>query len=168
MDQITYIEDAIITRLKEIPLQAGVLPYPDRNFEDYEPLHTNGEILVVYSDETDGPSRDAGAVIQDREIFFEFTFVFSSLRSVGKAGGLYAHLEAVRIGMTGFKPEVCTKKTVLDSVERVKRYKKRWWQYTQTWKFTALNIEVPEEEQGALLNRLTVIDDVTNDSLEVP
>lgn len=160
MDQISATEDAIVDRLKEMlqtpGLSADALLYPDKNFEEYEPMHKNGEILVAYSDETDGPVEDTGFVVQEREMFFELTFLFSSLRAVGKTGGLNAHLEAVRMKLTGFKPEGCTKKAQLVSVERVKRYRKRWWQYTQTWKFTGINIEIPEEEQGALLNRITI------------
>lgn len=172
MDQITAIEDAIIARLKELlqapGLSCDVLPYPDRDFEAYEPMHRNGEILVGYRDEDDGPTQTTDLVVQDREMFFELTFVFSSLRPVGKVGGIYAHIEAVRLILTGFRPESCTKKTILDGIERVKRYKKRWWQYTQTWKFTALNIEIPPEGQEPLLKRITLIGDTTNETTEVP
>lgn len=167
-DQITATEDAIIERLKGLDLQCAVITYPDRDFETYEPLHTNGEILVVYTDDEYGKTEDTGIVVQDREMFFELTFIFSTLRQVGKFGGLNAHLEAVRLGLTGFKPEGCTKKMVPVSTERVKRYKKRWWQYTQIWKATALNVEIPEEEAGPLLKRLTLIDEITDETMEVP
>lgn len=160
MDQITAIEDAIIDRLKILlqtqGLAAAVLPYPDGDLEKYEPIHHNGEILVAYVSEDDGPTESTDLVVQERELFFELTFVFNSLRSVGKVGGLYAHLEAVRMALTGFKPEGCTKKTTMAGIDRVKRYKKRWWQYTQTFRFTGLNIEITEEEQGLLLNRITI------------
>lgn len=166
-DQITAIEDAIIARLKGKPLQCSVLPFPDKDFETYEPLHGNGEILVAFSDEDYGETKDVGLILQDREMYFELTYVFSSLRSVGKAGGLYAHLEAVRMALTGFIPTDCKKKTHPVRVERVKRFKKRWWQYTQTWKATALNIEIPEEEQAPILKHITLIDVKTTDKVEV-
>ena len=160
MDQITTIEDAIIARLIALlqtqGLSAAALPYPDKDFEKYEPLHNNGEILVAYVSEDDGPPEALDIVVQERELFFELTFVFNSLRSVGKVGGLYAHLEAVRMKLTGFKPEGCTKKTTMAGVDRVKRYKSRWWQYTQVFKFTALNVEDYQEEEGTLLNRITI------------
>lgn len=168
MDQITAIEDAIIDRINALGLQCRALPFPDKDFDTYEPMHGNGEILVAYVSEDDGPARSTDLVVQEREMFFELTFVFSSLRAVGRVGGLYAHLEAVRLSLTGCKPEGCTKKTLPAGVDRVKRYKKRWWQYTQTWKFTALNIEVPEDEQAPLLKRITLFDVKTNDSTEVP
>lgn len=173
MDQITTTEDAIISRLNDLlaqtqGLSAAVIPYPDGDLEKYEPMHNNGEILVAYISEDDGPTESTDLIVQDREMFFELTFLFSSLRSAGKIGGLYAHLEAVRMKLTGYKPEGCTKKTTAAGVDRIKRYKKRWWQYTQTWKFTALNIEVPEEEQEVLLQRVTFINDITNQTTEVP
>jgi len=156
MDLITYIEDTIITRLKNLDLQAAVLPYPDKDFETYEPMHNNGEILVAYTGEDDGPTQDTGLIVQDRRMVYELTFVFSSLRSVAQIGGLYAHLEAVRLGLTGYKIAECTAKSFPTSIERVRRYKKRWWQYTQTWEFGAVNVEVPAEELGELLNRITI------------
>ncbi len=167
-DQITAIEDAIIARLKEKPLQCSILPFPDKDFETYEPLHGNGEILVSYTDEDDGDIRDVGLILQDREMDFDLTFVFSSLRSVGKAGGLYAHLEATRMALTGFIPPDCKKKMYPVRVERIKRFKKRWWQFTQTWRVTALNIEIPEEEQAPILKHITLIDVKTNEPMEVP
>lgn len=166
-DQITAIEDAIIARLKGLSLQCSVLPFPDKDFETYEPLHGNGEILVSYTNEDDGDIRDVGLILQDREMYFDLTYVFSSLRSVGKAGGLYAHLEAVRIALTGFVPPDCKKKMHPVRVERIKRFKKRWWQFTQTWRMTALNIEIPEEEQTPILKRITLIDVKTTDQMEV-
>jgi hypothetical protein len=160
MDQITTIEDAIIARLaatlKAPGLSCSVLPFPDKNFEDYEPIHSNGEVLVAYTGEDDGEPEDIGLVFQEREMDFELTFIFSSLRQVGKVGGLNAHLEAARVALTGFKPEEATKKLRLLSIERVKRYKKRWWQYTQVWRAVAINLEVPKEELGAKLVKITI------------
>jgi len=167
-DQITAIEDAIIARLKGRPMQCSILPFPDKDFETYEPLHGNGEILVSFSDEDYGDIKDVGLILQDREMYFDLIFVFSSLRSVGKAGGLYAHLEAVRMALTGFVPPDCKKKMYPVRVERIKRFKKRWWQFTQTWKVTALNIEVPAEEQTPILKHITLIDVKTTDQMEVP
>lgn len=172
MDQITLTEDAIISRLNDLlqtqGLSAAALPYPDGDLEKYEPMHGNGEILVAYVSEDDGPTESTDLIVQEREMFFELTFVFNSLRSVGATGGLYAHLEAVRMTLTGCKPEGCARKTTMAGIDRVKRYKKRWWQYTQTWKFTAFNIEVPEEEQEVLLQRGTFINDNNNQTTEVP
>jgi len=160
MDQITAIEDAIIALLNDLlrapGLSAAALPFPDKDFETYEPMHGNGEILVAYVSEDAGAPEALDIVVQEREMYFELTFVFSSLRTVGRVGGLYAHLEATRMTLTGCKPEGCCKKTLLAGVDRVKRYKKRWWQYTQTFKFTALNIESVAEGLGILLNRITI------------
>ncbi len=171
-DQITAIEDAIIARLQAILQQPGLsaaaLTYPDKNFDEYEPIHGNGEILVVYTGEDDGPTEDTGLVVQEREMLFELTFLFSSLRAVGKTGGLNAHLEASRMGLTGYKPDGCTKKMTLVSVDRVKRYKKRWWQYTQIWKAVAMNVEILEEEQPVYLTRATAFDNGIEKTLEVP
>ena len=166
-DQITAIEDAIIERLKRLPLQAGVLPYPDKDFEKYEPMHGNGEILVSYVGEDEGAATGLDLLVQEREIQFELTFVFSSLRAVGRNGGLYAHLEAARLALTGWRAPDCHKKTILVSVDRVRRYKQRWWQYVQAWQFTALNIEIPDEEQYPLLKRITAHDNLGN-TTEVP
>ena len=168
MDQIIAIEDAIIAQINSLGLQCVALPFPDKDFEFYEPLHNNGEILVAYVSEDDGPTKATDIVVQERELYYELTFIFSSLRSVGRVGGLYAHLEAVRMKLTGCRPEGCTKKTLQAGVDRVKRYKKRWWQYTQTFKFFSLNIEVPEEELAPLLKRITLLDVKTNETVEVP
>lgn len=162
MDQITPIEDALLlqmqTVLRNTPgLAAAALPFPDKKFEEYEPMHPNGEILVMYTGEDDGETEATDIVLQPREMTWELTFLFSSLRPTGETGGLYAHLEAIREGLTGFQPDICTRKTTLDGVERVQRYKKRWWQYRQTWRFTALNIEVVPDDTSPLATRITLI-----------
>lgn len=172
MDFISPIEDSIIKRL-EIKTSKRVLvePYPD-NPEIYEPTHPVGALLVRYAEADYGDTKDTALVIQDRDMLFEITLAMWSLR--GKQGGIYAYLEAVRIGLTGFKPPNCILKLTpvnegfVNRSVGLKSKNRRLWQYQITFRTRTLNIEVPEEEQAPLLTRITALDEQLNQTTEVP
>lgn len=166
MDLISPIEDSIIERLKVLAPGVLVQPYPD-NPETWEPTHPVGALLVRYSDGDYSDTQDTALVVQDRDMMWEITLAFWSLR--GKAGqqGLYAYLETVRSALTGFRPPNCITKmrpTGEEFVSRgavgyLKNKNQRLWQYAVIFKTTSLNVEEAQEEAGPLLTRLTATDE---------
>lgn len=172
MDLITPIEDSIIERLKaKLP---GILiqSYPD-NPEIWEPTHPVGALLVRYSDGEYGDIKDTAVVIQDRDMMFEITLAMWSLR--GKQGGIYSHLEAVRGGLTGFKPPNCTRKMTpagegfVGRSQGLANKSRRLWQYQITFRTQTKNIEEVAEEDAPLIAAVTIIDGEGNQTnVEVP
>lgn len=174
MDNLTLIENAIIERLRTRLPGILVQPYPDSP-EVWEPTHPVGALLVRYADGEYGPCKDTAAVVQERELAWEITLAFWSLRGKAAQGGLYAHLEAVRTVLTGFVPPHCLRKLAPVSEEFVTRTTgnlrnkaQRFWQYAITCKTACLNIEVLEDEQPLLLKQVVGIDEQTTQTVEVP
>ena len=171
MDLISPIEDSIIKRLKEKTCgKVLVEPYPE-NPATYEPTHAVGALLVRYSDADYSDTRDTNIVLQDRDMQFEITLAMWSLR--GKQGGIYAWLEAVRIGLTGFRPPNCTIKMTpvsegFVSSVNLKNKTRRLWQYQITFRTQTMNIEMTEEEQGPVFTQITTINATSQHTLEIP
>lgn len=171
-DLISPIEDAIIQRLEELTSKRVLVePYPD-NPETYEPTHPIGALLVRYTDGDYGDTKSTDLVVQDRDMYFEITLAMWSLR--GRQGGIYAYSEAVRIGLTGFKPPNCILKLtpknegfVGRTTNVLKNKPRRLWQYQITFRTQTMNIEAGEEEIGPLLKRLT-LEDNFDETTEIP
>lgn len=162
MDFLSPIEDSILDRLKAKVPGILVQPYPD-NPEVWEPTHPVGALLVRFSDDDYSDSKDTDLVVQDRDLMWEITLAFWSLR--GKAGqkGLYSYLEMVRTVLTGFTPPDCSAKMHPVSTEfitraagNLKNKNQRLWQYAITFKTTCLNIE--EDDSGSEVASLMAAD----------
>jgi phage gp37-like protein len=149
---ITEIEDALIARLKSKVPQLQVDSFPDKPSE-FRLLHPKGAILVRYQGSKYSEPQTMGAVVQGRAVEFDIILVMRNLRD---HAGIYAHLDAVRLALTGYRVPGCekfylTREEFIDETDGI-------WQYGIRVATELPNVELPEDEVLPLLKKATATD----------
>ncbi len=142
---IDAVQQAIVDHLKPAFPKALVDHFPDK-FEDYDKLPTNrgAAVLVAYKGSQFGEPRGLGAVVQEQRPQFEVTVVSHKLR--GEAGVL-ALLDAVRVRLTGHRPQGADPMRPLD--EQYVPNPPGTWVYVTTWATSFPHVEtVPEDDEA--------------------
>lgn len=150
---IAEIEQAIIERLMAKIQGLLIEGFPEKPSE-YKLMHPKGALLVSYAGSTFSEPKSTDIVSQDRKVEFDIAVIMRHLRN---HEGVYAYLEAVRIALTGYRIPGCgkmypTREEFLDESDGI-------WQYRMTFAMTMPAIEIDEEEQAALLRKITAVSD---------
>lgn len=146
------IEDALLAKIKEEVPWYEVKSYPD-NPSKYVLTHPRGAVLVRFAGGKYGQTEDIGAMVQPRRTDWELTVVARHLRD---HGGLYAVLDILRIGLTGYQVPGCRKASLLK--EEFVSEANGIWQYAIWLAVPTVNVERAEDEDLPVLKRLTLID----------
>jgi len=158
---ILEIEQAIINRLKEKIQGIEIDSFPEKP-DEYNLLHPKGALLVRYVGSNYAEPFATDVIAQDRKVNFEVNVVMRHLTS---HEGIYAYLDAVRIALTGFKPPHCSK--MYPVREEFITEKAGIWHYAITFSMNTRTIEIAEEKQPILLKKITTIDELNEEILEV-
>ncbi len=102
---IREIEDSIITKLKTDFPEVLVQGFPDKPSE-FILLHSIGALLVHYQGSNYPNSESIGCIVQDNKKEFSITIVTRNLRA---NKGAYEYLDKVKVALTGFQPDGCSK-----------------------------------------------------------
>jgi hypothetical protein len=158
---LTDLETQIVDRLKSRLTNIQVEPYPDRPAE-YKLLHPTGAVLVHYQGSRYGKRRATDAVVQDRRLEFGVTVLARNLRV---HTGAYAILDAVCSALTGWQPGGYGK--IYPLSDGFLSEETGIWQYQMSFALDALNIELAEEEQNVILQKLTFTNPVYGDVVPI-
>ena len=120
-------QDALETKLGTLGLDMRVEDYPE-NVQDYQLLDNRGAVLVKYNGavyERPAPNRSA-TIEQERRIQWSITVVMANLFD---NDGLYAKMELIRAGLTGYTFSALTDSTVLYPVSEnyLGNQNSLWW-----------------------------------------
>lgn len=140
------ILEAVRARLEALPLSAEFWPEDEK---DYYLAHPTGAALVGYAGASYGPSRDAGVVIQRREISLPVILVF---RQLNGPDGAVDMVDRVRALLTGFRPPDCGRMRM--SVERFAGQASGLWWYELDFACDGMLVEATEFEDGPKLTQL--------------
>lgn len=102
---ITALETAIVTQLKEALPNLLVEAYPDHP-SSFKMIHPKGAVLVHYSGSKFLPSLFEEVIVQERKVSYDLILLNRSLRG---NGGIYDTMDKVREAFTGFQTEDTTK-----------------------------------------------------------
>lgn len=102
---IREIEDSIIAKLKTEFPEVLVQGFPDKPSE-FILLHSIGALLVHYQGSNYSNSEALGCIVQDNKKEFSITIVTRNLRA---NQGAYEYLDKVKVVLTGFQIDECTK-----------------------------------------------------------
>ncbi|AAU90999.1 conserved hypothetical protein [Methylococcus capsulatus str. Bath] len=149
---IEALEAAIVARLGAALPDVEVAPYP-ADPANYQFLHPVGALLVRYHGSHYGALMDTDAVVQERLLAVEITFLF---RALNGQDGLYAYLERARRVLTGFKPAGFGKVYPLRDAFLEEHGGE--WRYAVDFCAPTLAIEDGCEEDGPLLKHVTTLD----------
>ncbi len=150
---IADIEQAIIDRLKAKITGLAIEGFPEKQSE-YKLMHPKGALLVSYAGSTFSEPKPTDIVFQERKVEFDITVAMRHLRD---HEGAYAHLDAVRITLTGYRIAGCSK--MHPTKEEFLNEDAGIWQYRMTFAMTMPAIEIDEDEQLPLLTKITTVDD---------
>lgn len=146
------IEDGLVARLQQVLPSYRVEPYQDDPLS-YPLLHQQGAVLVRFDGGVYGPSLDMSLVAQERRTSWELTVMARNLRS---HGGLYAMLDAVRMGLTGHAVPGCGKAYPVKELFLGEENKR--WLYAMWIAIPVVNVEAAEPETGPLITRINATD----------
>lgn len=152
---IPALEEGITARLKAKVANLAIEAYPDKP-EQYRLTHQRGALLVAYRGARYTDPEDVGEVVQLREMFFD---VHVLARSLNGHGGVYVHLEAARLALTGFRVPGFRKLT--PRRETFLGHKEGVWMFALTLSAATIAAELDETTAGALLTQLTLASDYT-------
>ena len=158
---ILEIEKAIINRLKSKIQGLEIDSFPEKPAE-YRLLHAKGALLVRYGGCSYTERLATDFIVQDRKINFEVNVVMRHLTS---HEGVYAYLDAVRIALTGFRPPHCGK--MYPVREEFLTEEAGIWHYVVTFSMNTKAVEAAEDEAAILLKKITTIDELNEEILEV-
>jgi hypothetical protein len=117
------IEDAVIAKLSTDVASLAVEPFPE-NPDGYQLLHPLGAILVQYRGSTFSDPKALGFITQVRTLEFLIVVVVRNLRT---HQGAYAHLDALRASLTGYKVGAETSKMYPVREEFIAERGGIWW-----------------------------------------
>lgn len=100
---ISLLEKSIITKLKSEITDYAVELYPD-NPDNYRLIHPKGSVLLNYGGSSFRRPQNPEAIVQIREIYFDFIILCRNLRG---NGGCYDLLDSVKNAISGFKEQGC-------------------------------------------------------------
>lgn len=150
---IREIEEAIVDRLTGALPKLHVAAFPDRP-DTFKMHHPAGAVLVAYGREVYGKPRDLSLVVQERRIEWDISILTRNLRT---HVGAYDVLDAVRMVLTGWRTEGCSKlmpvkAEFIDQNQGV-------WTHILTMTHTIPTVECHEEEDLPPLKRVNTADD---------
>jgi len=102
---IRELEESTRKRLTERIIGIPIESFPN-NPTEYRLLHPSAAVLVRYAGSNFTPSLSPNIIIQDRTIDFDITII---ARSLTDNRGVYELIESIRVALTGFIPDGCTK-----------------------------------------------------------
>jgi hypothetical protein len=143
------LEQAVLDRLTVCFPGLVVEPFPD-DPDSYRLNHPVGALLLRYHGSKYGPLLDTGLVVQERAVALEVTLVFRCLN--GK-DGVYAHLEAVRQALAGFKPPAFAKLKPIG--EEFLSQGGGEWRYAIDFATTTTVVEVETPEDFPVVTKMT-------------
>lgn len=111
---VHFIVDTLNERRSEVELQAQKRP-AKISARDYEVLAAQGIILVHYAGSKYDKPAGNGAVVQDRDMFFDCIVLRKSLRADAGEDEALEILEAVIDVLTGERHEDCTTALTVES-----------------------------------------------------
>lgn len=158
---ILEIEREIIARLKEKIQNVAIEAFPEKPAE-FRLIHPKGALLVHYAGSDFLEPKTTDIVYQERRVQFAVTVVMRHLRT---HEGAYAYLDAVRIALAGFQLPGCTK--MYPVKEEFIGEENGIWQYGIAFVIKMPALEVGENEQAVLLKKITTIDQLNEETLEV-
>ncbi|WP_051340945.1 Gp37 family protein [Azospirillum halopraeferens] len=147
---IPDLETAIVERLGGAVPGIRVEAFPE-DPASYALKHPRGAVLVGYGRSTYGKPEALGVIAQERRLEFDITVLARNLR---QHDGAYAHLEAVRVALTGWRPPGARKLYPLR--DRFLGVSNGVWRYVITIATSAVALETAETEQAALLRQITL------------
>lgn len=150
---ILDLETAIVERLTASLQGVRVEAFPD-DPASYALKHPRGAVLVGYGRSTYGAPQAMDVIAQERQLEFDITVLARNLRAGGAQGGAYAYLDAVRVALTGWRPEGARKMYPLR--DRFLGVRDGVWRYAITVATSAVVLETAEAEQAAALQRITL------------
>lgn len=156
---ILALEQGITDRLKARVSGLTIEPYPDRP-DGYRLLHQVGAILICYRGAEYSAVQDVGDVVQERRLFFDLHLL---TRQLSGHQGAYAHLEAMRVTLTGYRVPGFRKLT--PRREAFLGHKEGVWTHALTMSAATIAAELDEATTGAMLSRLTLTSDYTNSEI---
>lgn len=150
---ICEIEEAIVARLAGSLDKLHVASFPDKP-DAFKMSHPNGAVLVAYGREVYSKPRDLSLVVQERKIEWDISILTRNLRT---HVGAYDVLDAVRMLLTGWRTEGCSKlmpvrAEFIDQNQGV-------WTHVLTMTHTITTVECHEEEDLPALTRVNTADD---------
>ena len=140
------ILEAVRSRLEALPLSAEFWPEGEN---EYFLSNSTGAALVGYAGASYGPSRDAGVVIQRREIHLPVILVF---RQLNGPDGAVDMVDRVRSLLVGFRPPDCGRMHM--DTERFAGQASGLWWYELTFTVHGMLVEATEFEDGPKLKKL--------------
>lgn len=132
---IREIENSIIDKLKTEFPELLVEGFPDKPSE-FILLHQIGALLIHYQGSNFSNSDSLGYVFQTNKKEFSITLVTRNLHS---NNGAYEYLDKVRMVLTGFQPDECSK--LMPVKDFFISENKGIWQYGINFSLTSVNIE---------------------------
>lgn len=142
--------DRIVERLTATLPRLRVEAFPD-DPANYRLHHSTGAALVIYGGSRFADPEPVDILVQKRLAEFDVTLLLRKLRGVE---GANAHLDAIRLALTGFK--LAGGGSKLRPVrDRFVSHDNGIWRFEITFTTAIPAIEQPEEETLTLLQRLT-------------
>ena len=141
------ILEAVRSRLEALPLSAEFWPEEDK---EYYLAHPTGAALVGYAGASYGSSRDAGVVIQRREIHLPVILVF---RQLNGPDGAVDMVDRVRSLLVGFRPPDCGRMHM--DTERFAGHASGLWWYELTFTVHGMLVEATESTMVIFDNELS-------------
>lgn len=159
---IREIEASIVARLDAALDKLHVEAFPDKP-ESFKLTHPAGAVLVAYGREVYSKPRDIALVVQDRRIEWDISILTRNLRS---HVGAYDVLDAVRMVLTGWRTEGCSKlipvrAEFIDQSQGV-------WTHMLTMSHSIPTVECHEEEDLPVLKRVNTADPFGTTDTEIP
>jgi len=154
---IENFENSIIERLKSKITDVEIKEFPD-DIKKFRGLtHPKGMIMVRFWGSEYSKVQATDVVVQDKTIQF---MIITTLRNLRSHLGVYAYLDAIRIALTGYKMNGCSKMIPVD--EKFIDEQDGVWIFGSLFEFKTKAIEVVEDEQLPLLTKLTFGDEYGN------
>lgn len=156
---IVELEQGIVDRLKVKITNLAIEPFPAQP-EDYRLVHQVGAILVAFRGARYTEPFDLEDVVQERDLWFDIHVLG---RQLNGHQGVYVHLEAARLALTGHK--VAGFKQLIPRREAFIANKSGVWTYALTMSAATIAAELDETTLGALLDRLTMVSEYTTSEI---
>lgn len=148
-----FIDDmiaAIVQRLGTAVPALQVEAFPD-NPETYRLYHPKGAALVIYGGSQYGEPQAVDILVQERRAEFDVTLLLRNLRG---PEGANAHLDAIRLALTGHKL-VGGGSKLRPVHDRFVSHDNGIWRFEVTFAATIPAIEMAPEELGPAITKLT-------------
>lgn len=148
-----FVDDmvlAIVERLRTAVPSLLADPFPD-NPESYRLYHPKGAALVVYGGSQYGEPEAVGILVQERRAEFDVMVLLRNLRG---PEGANAHLDAIRLALTGFRLPWGGSK-LRPVRDRFVDHDNGVWRFELTFAAVVPAIEPAPEELGPVIKKLT-------------